>query len=184
MAQTGGGQALMNVGKALLLYAPAAALGWAVMLLLARSEGVLSAEVRNTVGLENPAMLESYRAEAAGALAGWILATVGLAFLLAAAFLVVVSLARPRTPAEESGAGGLWWGLLIGTAALVGGWSWWTLAAQGAATDLNGLWIGSAALAAVLLLLLAYWLSTAWFTPDGMKPSVPGGWRFARGGRR
>lgn len=120
----------------------------------------------------NLAVLD-YLAVAREQLASWIWPAIGVSFLCSVLFLGLAQRTMPSTPAESRAKKGLWTALMVLVLLIAIIWWWFAVGSPEAS---YALLFGNYAMiltATFLLVLLGYFLSTAFFVKSTMVPSVP-----------
>jgi hypothetical protein len=120
----------------------------------------------------NLAVLDSL-AYAREQLASWIWPAIGVSFLSAVLFLGLAQRTMPSTPSEARGRKGLWTGLMVGLVLFSAIWWWFAVASTDASFALLFGNYALILLTTFLLVILGYFLSTAFFVKSTMVPSVP-----------
>ena len=106
-------------------------------------------------------------------LASWIWPAIGVSFLCSVLFLGLAQRTMPSTPAESRAKKGLWTALMVLVLLIAIIWWWFAVGSPEAS---YALLFGNYAMiltTTFLLVLLGYFMSTAFFVKSTMVPSVP-----------
>ncbi|MFQ3595596.1 MAG: hypothetical protein SNJ63_05740 [Sphingomonadaceae bacterium] len=157
---------------ALAFHLVAAVLGWLVASWLAADQAAIAPAILERI-IDNPRQVEIYLADIRFELAKAALIALGISFLLAAGWLVVAHQARPASDRQARAKLPLW-ALLLAVALIAAAVTVWQIAIDGSVATLMAPGLGLNFLFATLLLVaVAYWLSTAVFAPRVLRVSVP-----------
>ena len=166
---------IVRIGKGLIVHLLFVAIAIGIVWLMVSTFDDASQSLRDqfTDAADNGESVMSYLADARGNLIEWAVASLASCWLISAMFVSMAGRQAPRGYEDSTAMKSLWWGLFVAMIIACGGLLWFQVIATDVVLNVESgsLWV--CLIAVALLVLLGYFIATAWGVKLTMKRSVP-----------